>query len=224
MRLEESDDFIAIKSSFIDRLIVAILMLLSLALIGSFYRMTEVGFQPGMAVHILISIIFLAVYLCRRNLNHRTKGAVIVGTLFLAGTVGLLNFGLVGAGTIVLLASVVIACLVLSTRAAIVVIAVGGLLQVSYLAYIALGDYSPAISLSAYAFSTPAWINNLFAYIVLSGIFIFVIGNFFTYLQTVSSVLQHAVEEKHKELEHSSAVADGYQFIALWNVLGRRKS
>ena len=150
MRLAESEDFIAIKNSLIDRLIVVMLLLLSLALFGSFYRMTVVGFQPAMAVQTLISSIFLAVYVFRRKLTHKIKGTVIVGTLFLAGTVGLLNFGLVGAGTIVLLASGVIACLVLSTRTAIVVVVLGGVLQVAYLAYIAVADFSPAINMSVY--------------------------------------------------------------------------
>lgn len=206
MKLEESDDFVAIKSSLIDRLIVGMLMLLLLALVGSFYRMTVIGFQPVMAVHVLISFVFLSVYLLRRKLSARSKGSIMVATLFLAGAVGLMNFGLVGAGTLILLSSGVIACLVISTRASIAVIATGGILQLLYLSMLQMGKLNSSINFGEYAVSLPAWINNLFAYIVLSGVCIFVIDKFFTYLKTVSLVMQYAVEEKHKELEHSEVL------------------
>lgn len=206
MKLDESDDFVAIKNSLIDRLVVAMLLLLILALVGSFYRWTVVGFQPVMAVHVLISFVFFGVYLKRRKFSARLKGSIMVATLFVAGAAGLINFGLVGAGTLILLSSGILACLVISSRAAIGVIVAGGVLQVVYVSSVHMGKLSSSMNLGEYALSLPAWINNLFAYLVLSGVCLFVIDKFFTYLKTVSLVMQHAVEEKHKELEHSEVL------------------
>lgn len=223
MQLKESEDFIAIKSSLIDRLVVSLLFLLGFGLLGSFYRMTIVGFQPVMAVHVLISIIFLLVHLFRRKMAVNTKGIIVVSTMLFTGIMGLFNFGLVGAGTLILLTSGIVACLVLSTRIALAIITFGGLLQVTYMSVVVTGTKQPLINLSEYAISLPAWLNNLFAYIILSGICIFVIDKFFTYLKTMSSVLQHAVEEKHKELEHSEVllktVINSLPFGVFWKKL-----
>lgn len=206
MQLKESDDFIAIKNSLIDRLVVAMLVLLTFGLFGSFYRISVIGFQPVMAVHILVSLVFALVYMLRRTLSGHTKALVMVSTIFIAGVGGLFNFGLVGAGTIVLLSAGVISCLVLSTRVAIFVTALGGGLQMLYLFLLMAHYINPSVELGEYAVSVPAWLNNLLAYAMLSCICIFIIDKFFTYLKTVSSVLQHAVEEKHKELEHSEVL------------------
>lgn len=203
MRIRESEDFIAIRNNLIDRLIVAMFGLVILALAGSFYRMMETGLQPVMVVHVLASLVFGFMYLCRNHFSSSVKGAVMVGTLFLAGVAGLFNFGLVSAGTMILLVSGLLAGLVLTTRIAIMVLLAGALLQIGFMLAVNRGVMSFNMPLQDYALTLPAWINNLTGYLVLSGISLFVIDRFFTYLKDASAQLQLAVEEKHQELEHS---------------------
>ena len=203
MQIRESEDFVAIKNSLIDRLLVAILALLSIALLGSFYRMSVIGFQPVMAVHIVVCFTFLSVYLLRKRLTGRVKAIVMITTFFMAGLAGLFNFGLVGAGTIILLVAGVMSALVLTSKIALLVLIAGALVQIIYMLAIAQNKLTFDIAIADYALSIPAWLNNLTAYIVLSGVCLYVIDKFFTYLKTMSAALQHAVEEKHQELEHS---------------------
>ncbi|BDX05803.1 ATP-binding protein [Planctobacterium marinum] len=203
MQIRESEDFVAIRDSLIDRLVVAMLAMLTIALLGSFYRMSVIGFQPVMAVHIFISLVFLCVYVLRRRISGKLKAIVMISTLFLAGVAGLFNFGLVGAGTIILLVAGVMSALVLTSKIALAVLIAGAVVQVIYMLAIAQNKLTFEIAIADYALSIPAWLNNLTAYIVLSAICLYVIDKFFTYLKTMSAVLQHAVEEKHQELEHS---------------------
>lgn len=220
MRIRESEDFIAIRNNLIDRLIVAMFGLLILALAGSFYRMMETGLQPVMVVHVLASLVFGFMYLCRNHFSSSVKGAVMVGTLFLAGVAGLFNFGLVSAGTMILLVSGLLAGLVLTTRIAIMVLLAGALLQISFMVAVNRGIMKFNIPLQDYALTIPAWINNLTGYLVLSGISLFVIDRFFTYLKDASAQLQLAVEEKHQELEHSEillqAVLNSLPYGVFW--------
>lgn len=203
---QESEDFVAIKNSLIDRLLMALMVLLVIAVFGSLYRMTVIGFKPIMAIHIFVTLTYVAAYLLRKRLSGTVKGFYIVASLFLMGGVGIINFGLNGAGTMILMISGVVAALVLSTRIAVVITIAGGLLLLFYMVAIHLGIVRFAIAQSDYALSLPAWVNNFTAYVLLSSICLFVIDKFFTYLKTMSAVLQDAVEQKSEELEYSEVL------------------
>lgn len=220
MNIRETEDFIAIKNSLIDRLIVAMLIFLLIALAGSFYRIAAIGFQPVMVLHLLVSLVFVLTFIFRRRLTGQTKGVVMIATLFIAGVGGLYNFGLVGAGTMILLVTGLMSALVLTTRIAIGVLLAGGVLQVLYMLAVTTSTLTFDVPIGSYPLSVPAWINNLAAYTLLSGIGVYVIDKFFSYLKTTSAALQDAVEEKHQELEHSEvllqAVLNSLPYGVFW--------
>ena len=64
---QESDDFIAIKKSLIDRLLFGLLLLIGLVLFGSLYRIISIGFIPIMALHIVIALIHCLIYLGKKS-------------------------------------------------------------------------------------------------------------------------------------------------------------
>ena len=220
MQLKESDDFAAIKNSLIDRLVLAILAVISFALAGSFYRIVEVGLQPVMVVQVIAAVLFLLIYLFRNQLSAKHKASFMVGITFIGGIGGLLNFGLNGAGTIIMFSAAILAGLVLTTKIAIAIVALGVVTQFSTFIAASYGYMLQPLDSSDYALSLPAWINNSMAFVLLSAVCLFVIDKFFTYLKTMSAVLQSAVEEKHKELEHSeillSTVINSLPFGVFW--------
>ena len=185
---------------------MGLMVLLVIAIFGSLYRMTVIGFKPIMAVHLFVTFTYAVVYLCRKRISGQVKGFYIVASIFLMGGIGVINFGLNGAGTMLLLISSILAALVLSTKIAICIMMSGGLLLIGYMVAIYFGRVSFTVEQSEYALSLPAWINNFTAYVLLGSTCLFVIDKFFTYLKTMSAVLQDAIEQKSEELEHSEAL------------------
>lgn len=217
---KESADFSAIKESLIDRMLFGFACVVLIALAGSLSRISEIGFKPIMAFHVFLSLVFIVTYWQRRKICSAHKSYIIVGSLFLAGIAGLVNFGLAGAGTILLFAASLIACLIISTRAAIAVAVVGLLFQLWFLFHVTIGTSAFNVDLEGYITTPTAWFNNITSYIFLLGVTLFVVDRFFTYLTSISAVLQASVEEKTEQLDQSevllSSVINSLPFGVFW--------
>ncbi|MBE1299205.1 MAG: response regulator [Alteromonadaceae bacterium] len=217
---QESDDFIAIKKSLIDRLLFGLLVLIGLVLFGSLYRITSIGFIPIMALHVVIGVIHCLIYLFRQKIPSNYKALWIVGALFVSGLVGLINFGLGASGTMLLAFSVVMAALIFNNKSAIVLGIAGALAQLGVFLLVNYTEFEFKVPMGDYLKSLPAWFNNFTSYALFTAMCVFVIDKFFTYLKTMSAVLQHAVEEKSKELEQSEAllttVINSFPFGVFW--------
>ncbi len=206
MTVFENEDFLAIKNSLIDRLVVGFLMLEVIAVLGSLSRIPEIGFKPVMGLHVGIAICLVAIFLFRYQITSNNKAYFIIGALFTAGGMGTTSFGLGGAGTVILAITAVLAALIISTRAGVIFCLAGALLQVATVSSLRSGLLVLQVEMPTYFISWPAWINNLTGYLFLTGLAIFVVDKFFTYLKTMSAVLQDAVETKSAELEHSEVL------------------
>lgn len=220
MLKQESDDFIAIKNSLIDRLLFGFSILIIIALAGSLYRALQIGFLPIMYAHISASIFFALAYLFRKKLSASFKGYFITLIFFSVGVLGLFDFGLAGAGTFILAVSAILASLIVTTRYAIVLAVIGALLQLYLVLQIVVGDAKFSVELTGYLMTVAPWVNNLTAYVFMTSVCIFIIDKFFTYLKNMSSVLQDAVEQKAAELEHSevllTTVMNSLPFGVFW--------
>ncbi len=203
MTVFENEDFNAIKNSLIDRLVFGFLVLELLVFFGSWSRVTEIGFKPIMALHTVIGILLIILYLVRDQVSANLKAYYIVGGLFIAGIAGTVSFGLGAAGTIILAITAIISSTILNTRIGIQFFVAGAIVQIATFFSLHSGLLVLQVDMPNYFISFAAWFNNLMAYLFLTGICIFVIDEFFTYLKKISEQLQDKVETKSAELEDS---------------------
>lgn len=216
-------DLSTIKNSLVDRFLVTSFLVAVLALAGSLYRIQEVGFQPVMAVHIMVSAVFGTVTIFRHRFTHRVKSFIVVILLFLAGTVGIMTFGLIGAGTFVLLSAVIVARLFLSIRVALSVAAVSTLLMSFYLHLASIGGLSFPGPTPDYELSVSAWANNITSFVFVSMVVLYVIDHFFNHLIKLSMRLEEEVELGHEQLENSelllSTILNTLTYGVMWKDL-----
>lgn len=196
------------------------MLLVAIAVAGSIYRATVIGLLPIMFFHIALSVSFISLYVLRRKLSPDFKGAFIVIAFFLAGSAGLYNFGLSGAGTMLLGGAAIIASLVHRTRFAFLICGLGAAVQIIVFIGVNHLGWTFKAELSEYLYSHQAWVNNLVAYCYITLSIIFIVDKFFNYLKTMSAVLQDAVEEKSSQLEQSevllSTVMNSMPFGVFW--------
>ena len=154
-------DLPTIKNSLVDRFLVTSFLVAAFALAGSVYRALEIGFQPVMAVHLLVSLVFGSITLFRHRFSHNTKSFTVVILLFIAGAVGIMTFGLIGAGTFVLLGAAIFARLFLNIIVALSVTALATVLMLYflYMAYSGAAVFPGLID--DYELTVSAWLNNI---------------------------------------------------------------
>ncbi|XOV79004.1 MAG: ATP-binding protein [Aestuariibacter sp.] len=204
----QSTDFKAIHNNLINKLLLGLTLLISVAVFGSVYRATQLGFLPIMAFHLFILLCFMAVSLFRHRLSAKAKGAFLVVVFFAAGVSGLASFGLSGSGTLLLGAAAILAALVNSIRLSLVVFFLGLVVQWTLFVACSYYEWQFVVASAPYVLSFQGWLNNSLAYSFFTLAIIFVVHHLFSFLKQVSDDLQKAVDEKTQQLEHSEVLLE----------------
>jgi len=87
-----------IKDSVLNRVLIVIMFVMVLGITISLLRVSQTGFLFNYGVQIFLAFIIIFLYVFRRKLNTKTKGAIFLGTILALGLSGLLSFGLYGFG------------------------------------------------------------------------------------------------------------------------------
>jgi len=106
----------SIKDRLVDLLYWIILIFMWFALVGSFLRIIELGFRWVNTVQLTMVVIFLISFIIRKKLTYILKTAILLGTIFINGAVGLLSFGLYSQGPFFLLLFVTLSSIIVSYR------------------------------------------------------------------------------------------------------------
>ena len=75
------------------------------ALIISFSRAFDVGWQNIMALHIGLYLVIVATVILDQHLSFPVRAWILIGIVFIKGVSGLISWGLTGYGTISLIMS-----------------------------------------------------------------------------------------------------------------------
>lgn len=131
------------------------------ALAASLYRITEVGWQPVMGLHLVLAIILWSVFFFRNRIEYNYKAGFIVMIFFFVGLGGMMQFGLVAGGTVFLVAASPIATLFFGLRigVAAMILTFCGAVLVGALTVSGQLDYE--FDLSTYALAPSSWISSI---------------------------------------------------------------
>ena len=103
------DDFEKTRDKVVDMALAAFVVIGLVTLAASLYRITVIGWQPVMAVHVVIWIAVVGVFLFRRRLVFQVRAWFLIGVLIALGIGGLLTFGLVSVSIVAFLVASVLA-------------------------------------------------------------------------------------------------------------------
>jgi len=173
-------------------LMVMAILGLPVALV-SVSRALEHGWNDIFYLHLGVVVLVFAVVLLRKRLRFGLRASILLGTLAILGSAGLLIYGLLGGGVMVLFAFCVLTTLILGTRAGLIACSI----CLAVIGAAAAGVCSDIIVFSfdidAYAVSLTAWMTMLSAF----GIFapVVVVGLGVLHDRLVSSLREQELSE-----------------------------
>jgi len=147
-----------------------------LAVVFSLARISQQGWHPIFVVHIGIGVIAVTGAILRKRLSYGVCACLLLGNLLVAGVVGLVVYGLVGGGIMLLSVFAIMTAIALGTRSglvagaisAVVIALVGSLVVVTGVVLFPTdsGEPATAFHIGEYAMSARAWSLSAVAFLM----------------------------------------------------------
>jgi PAS domain S-box-containing protein len=184
--------------AFRDRLVVRILYLLTglglLALIGSLARGPVTGWHPLLWLHVGVYLVIVLAAALATRLSPRLKRWLLLGGLYVTGAAGVAAYGLLGAGSIILVLFCALSATLVNTRAGMAAIALSTLTLAAVGALVFFGSHRFDVDAAAYLYSASAWAFTA-AVVLLAGVLsVFTAGSLLQSLQSRYDAQQRAME------------------------------
>lgn len=128
---------------------------------ASLYRITHIGWQPLMAVHIFLVVSLWLVVLFRKKISYPLQAKFIILTFLLIGLTGISRFGLAAAGVAFLVVAGPLATLLFNARAgaATMLTALLGAISIGFLT--TQDGFSYGFDMAAYVLAPSSWITAI---------------------------------------------------------------
>ncbi len=192
------DDFEKTRDKVVDMALAAFVVIGLLALGASLYRITVIGWQPVMAVHVVIWIAVVGVFLFRRRLVFHVRAWFLLGVLIILGIGGLLTFGLVSVSIVAFLVASVLATILFGFGPGLVV----AIFALAVIAAVGVGVAFEWVrfdfDIASYAVAPASWFTAFVASVLLMSLCIFGLSRIHDSL--INSL--HQMDEKSKQLEN----------------------
>ena len=192
-----SDRLLQIRQTLVDRVFQGLLVVALVAVPVSAMRSFVTGWLHAYSLHIALGLVVIGTYAVRRRIPFSVKSALLVLIFWCIGIVGLLTFGILGAGYWWLVLSSLLVSTLYSVRAGIINAVVTTLLM----AIVGLGFITGALSfttdIAAYAVSVPAWVGLLIAAIVTP----FIVFQAIVGFQQATLELLDEVQKQHDQIQ-----------------------
>ena len=183
-----------INSQLANRLLLVFIMFSTPALISSLLRISDIGFQPIMGIQISMYFISSAIFFFRKQVFYKIKAYFITSCFLILAIGGMIQFGLFGAGILLMIMYTALCSLLFNRISALISIAVGFIIITSIgIAYIT-GQFTYIVNAEEYHTSVNAWFLML-------GTTIFVATNLYIVLTFMSSQYQQSLTELDKQVK-----------------------
>ena len=146
-----------INSHLANRLLLVFIIFSTPALISSLLRISNIGFQPIMGIQISIYFISAAIFFFRKQVFYKIKAYFITSCFLLLAIGGMIQFGLFGAGILLMIMYTALCSLLFNRISALISIAVGFIIISSIgIGYIT-GQFTYIVNAEEYHTSVNAW-------------------------------------------------------------------
>ena len=163
-----SQEYLQLRSRICNAYLVLFTAISIPVLATSLYRIFSIGWQPVMALHIILVASLLVITLYRNHIPYHVRVGYLLATFISVGLGGIWSFGLVAGGIAFIVAVPILCAIFLSLRSGLIIYSIVLIIAAAIGMLIILGYRQPAIDTAAYAMSTPAWALAIFAWIITS--------------------------------------------------------
>lgn len=225
-------DVLQIRSRISDALLLALAVFSIPALIGSLNRINTIGWQPVMAVHIVVVTLLWLTVIFRKHIQYQFRASFIIAIFLIIGFSGLIQFGLIAGSIALIVTAAPMTTLLLGINAAIVVFILSmlGIIAIGYAmvsGYIELG-----FDLNVYHTAFSSWLNIATGLFFISASITTSIAVFNHYLITAirrsrereedlhqhQASLEKIIEEKTNDLKRSNQELERFAQIAAHDI------
>jgi PAS domain S-box-containing protein len=189
----------AFRELLVDRGLVIFAVLFQPAIAFSVLRAVEHGWNAIYLFHILTDAAVVVTAVFRKRLPYVIRVGVFAGLFYILGAVGLLVYGLVGGGAMLLMTFCILASVICGTRCGIAACiissatigGIGGAVHFGWLSY--------TFDISHYAVSITAWTGILVVFVFMVTVIVLSIGNIQNGIAGSMAALAES-NRKHKRL------------------------
>jgi signal transduction histidine kinase len=184
-----------VRERMVDRVLVALSIVIIPAIALSWARAPLIGVKPIMYFHTLVAVILCGSSLARKRLSFRAKLTLLIVTIFILGLAGLISFGQVGLGGHILMLLVVMTTAFLGTREGWIALGISGIASAGVALAVTTGILEFDFDILAYARSPVTWTVSVIGVLIFSGIALTVLGGIHDALrQAIVSLREQATE------------------------------
>jgi signal transduction histidine kinase/CheY-like chemotaxis protein len=183
-----------INSHLANRLLLVFIIFSTPALISSLLRISNIGFQPIMGIQISLYFISAAIFFFRNQVFYKLKAYFITSCFLLLAIGGMIQFGLFGAGILLMIMYTALCSLLFNRISALISIAVGFIIITSIGITYITGHLTYIVNAEEYHTSANAWF-------LILGTTIFVATNLYIVLTFMSSQYQQSLTELDKQVK-----------------------
>ena len=192
-----------VRNQLLDKSLVVIAALIIPTVAISLLRAQSTGWQPIMFLHIVLTVLIFISIILRRRLTLQVRTAIIFGSLFLAGIGGLLTYGLIGSGILLLTTVCLTFTIVFGLRTGVIALLASLLIIVTTGIGVQMGIITYAFDFNVYATTASSWITTAGAFALFVGFLVVISGLFNKYLVeavTVANQRREALTKSEEKL------------------------
>lgn len=208
-----------IRSRICNRFILAFAIIAVPTLAASLYRITIIGWQPVMAIHIIIAFFLWGIALFRSRVPYVIQAGFIIVVFILIGLGGIFQFGLVSGGIAFIVVTGPIATLLIGGKKglAALVVVFSGVLVIGLLFVADKLHYT--FDVQAYSVTPAAWATSIISWMLAS---IVLTLSLYVFNKQLIQTLMHAIRNQNAlflSQERLNMVLDGSeQGFWDWNI------
>lgn len=169
-------DMQKIRSRLLNQGLVYFAIVLPFALTLSLTRIFENGWNPIYIIHISVASLLVTGSIFRKRLPYKLRAYLLFGVFLVLGTFGLITFGLVGGGLLILVVFTLVVAIAFGTRAGLIACAIGLFFTASAGVAVSTGTITFSFDINEYAISGTAWLMLSTVFIVFVPVLVIALG------------------------------------------------
>ena len=190
------------RSRICDVFLVALAVISVPTLAASLWRVVGIGWQPVMALHILLVVVLGFVALYRRRLPYGVRAGFLVSLFVIVGLAGIWSFGLLTAAGSFFVVAPILCTVLFNIRSGLIIFVGVILVAIAIGTLTVLENRLPAFDLAPFLTSAPAWVTRVLSWVLTGGTMAIAIGalnKFFVESLKTSQRHAEALEESESQ-------------------------
>jgi serine phosphatase RsbU (regulator of sigma subunit) len=160
----------AVRSRICDWILIAFSLIAGPLIAASIFRIAETGWKPVMAVQMVVIACLWGITLIRHRIPYRFRAFFLIGFILLLAGGGLVTWGLIGGGLLLILSSVTIATILFGNHGALITLSLASTFLILISAAINLDFFQVTIDANAYNRSLISWSATSLSTILLASV------------------------------------------------------